>query len=242
MAVTWPLSVDFQKTWNSQSFPHAFPYDILRQRVHAWEVIEWRRPLRPGMKLRVQGSIAAILPQRGGSLLVIRYDARDKEGNLVFSEYIGGFLRRVRCTDEGCGEENLPRTPERTEDAEPVWEKELQIDPMASYIYDGCTGMHFPIHTSASFARSVGLQGIILQGAATLSYALRELTNERGLAPDAYRTVSCRFTGMVVPGSSIAIRLLEEREEEGSRHIFFDVLNEQGKQAVSEGYLQIASS
>jgi hypothetical protein len=53
---------------------------------------------------------------------------------------------------------------------------------MRPYVYDGCTNIYFPIHTSVGFARMVGLPDIILQGTATLAYAARELADREAAA------------------------------------------------------------
>ena len=94
----------------------------------------------------------------------------------------------------------------------PLWERRIPIDAMRPYLYDGCTGIFFAIHTSRRFARQVGLPGIILQGTATLAYGVREMINrEAGADPLRLKTVSCRFTGMVFPGTSICVQLLSRK-------------------------------
>lgn len=240
LAVTWPFSGNFMSTWDPDSFPHRFPYELMKQQVHFSETLVFHRPLRPGMKLRMRGEMVAILPHRVGTLLIVRYDAETASGEPVFAEYIGALLRRVHCEDGGRGEENLPKVPPCPETAGPLWEATLDIDPLAAHIYDGCTNMHFPIHTSRRFARSVKLKGIILQGAATLSYAVRELTDhEAGRDPSGIELVDCQFTGMVVPGGAITNRLLAREERDGRAHLHFETLNSQGRRAISNGYMRV---
>ncbi len=88
------------------------------------------------------------------------------------------------------------------------------------------------------FARQVGLPGIILQGTATLALAVTELVNrELGGEAGRVRAVSCRFTGMVLPGTDISVRLLAKDESGGERGLFFEVRNGNGERAVSDGYV-----
>ena len=107
---------------------------------------------------------------------------------------------------------------------------------MAAHVYDGCTNMHFPIHTSTRFAQKVGLGGIIFQGAATLSLALREIISREAHGdPTRIERLHAGFTDMVVPGSNIAVRLLTRRAHAHGEVVFFDVLNANGKRALSGG-------
>ena len=107
---------------------------------------------------------------------------------------------------------------------------------MAPFIYDGCTDIHFPIHTSRKFANDVGLPGIIHQGTATLAYAARELVNREARGnPALLKALACRFTGMVRPGS-------DDRTADSGMLVAFDVLNAEGKKAISDGSTLLAMS
>ena len=100
---------------------------------------------------------------------------------LVFEEYTGALLRGVRCP-EGLRMTVAPPKPhELSAKAEIAWEATLPIDPLATYVYDGCADNSFPIHTSPRFARSVGLPGIIVHGTETLTFAVREIVNREGV-------------------------------------------------------------
>lgn len=243
VALTWPFSGNFLQTWVAESFPHPFPYHIMERQVHFSETLIWHTVMYPGDRLVMQGHMAAILPHRAGTQLVVRYDAKRSDGQPVFTEYIGALLRRVKCTDAGTGSENLPKIPQPPRDAAPLWESIIPIDPLAAHVYDGCTNMHFPIHTSVAFARSVGLQGIILQGTATLSFAARELVNrEAGGDPSRLHELSCQFTGMVTPGTTITVRLLHREPHGDGEDLFFDVITPNGKRAISGGHARLRPS
>ncbi|MHA1487548.1 MAG: MaoC/PaaZ C-terminal domain-containing protein, partial [Promethearchaeota archaeon] len=76
-------------------------------------------------------------------------------------------------------------------DDEPVWKKSVYIDKLRSFVYDGCTDIVFPIHTSKKFAHFVGLPRIILQGTATLAFAVKEIINEESERdPNRVREIS----------------------------------------------------
>lgn len=232
VAVTWPV------TERIASFIEVadFPKEIINTQVHYTEHLAIHRLVRPGDRLTVQGRIAAILPHKAGTLFVLRYDVSDQAGGPVFTEHIGGMMRGVRCTDEGRGGETLPESPSLDASGQPPWEAPVRVDRTAPFVYDGCTDIYFPIHTSVAFARAVGLPDIIYQGTATLALAVRELTNREAEGdPRRVKAVSCRFTGMVIPGSDIRIRLIGKASEGPDTHCFFEVLNAEGKHAVRDG-------
>jgi len=236
VALTWPIS---ERIWDYIEAPD-FPKEIIATQVHYTEHLMFHRPVRPGDRLRITGRIAAILPHTAGTHVVIRFDAIALNGAPVFTEHIGAIMRGVKCTDEGRGGDDLPKIPRTSGDSPPLWESVIPIDALEPFIYDGCTNIFFPIHTSVKFAHEVGLPGIILQGTATLAYALREIINkEAGGDPFELKSAYCRFTGMVLPGTIIRVRLIRNDSNNGGSDLFFTVMNAEKKKAISGGYVRL---
>lgn len=236
-ALTWPIYVNRHEYWGMS----AWPEEVYHRQVHFTEAIIMHRPLLPGDSLTIRGQIYGVLPQRGGSLSIVRFEAEDAQGNAVFTEYGGAFYRGVRCADEGRTEGKVYAPPPVPETAAVLWEHTISIDPLAAHVYDGCTGLSFPIHTSKKFAQSMGLRTPILQGTATLSMALRDLVNREAEGdPTRVKELSCSFRGMVTPGSDITLRLLARTETETGVNLFYEVLNDEGKKAVAEGYVLLS--
>jgi acyl dehydratase len=232
VALTWQISGRIWDYLQAEDFPR----EVLLTQVHYTEHLRFHRPVRPGDHLLIRGKVAAIIPRKAGTLVVVRFDALDEREQPVFTEHIGGMMRGVRCLDGGAGSEDLPPLPEEAADEEGFWEAPLTVDPLAPFVYDGCTDIHFPIHTSAQFARDVGLPGIILQGTATLAFAVREMVNrEAGGDPARMQSLACRFTGMVLPGSIIRIRMTGIQEVADGRLVRFIVLNGGGEKAIRGG-------
>jgi 3-hydroxymyristoyl/3-hydroxydecanoyl-(acyl carrier protein) dehydratase len=233
VALTWNIIGRIQEFIVSEKFPT----ELLLSQVHYTEHLAIHRPLLPGLQLIIKGQIVAILPHRAGTHVVIRLVAREKEGTPVFTEHIGAMLRGVECIG-GEGQESLPIVQNVSDAVEPCWTSTLSIDKLMPFIYDGCTDIVFPIHTSIKFARMVGLPGIILQGTATLALAVTELVNrELKCEPARVKSVSCRFTGMVLPGSNISIRMIEKRKNNTATDLLFDVCNINGGKIISSGCL-----
>ena len=236
VALTWPIVENITDYLEVQDFPQ----EVLFTQVHYSEHLSIQRPVTPGCNLKIRGAIAAILPHRAGTNVIIRFDAQDAEGNYYFTEDIGAMMRGVECADAGKGGESVPFVPQQKRDSAVLWESVIPIDPLAPFIYDGCTNIHFPIHTSVKFAHQVGLPGIIHQGTATLAVAVHNILNrETGGDPHRVETVYCRFSGMVLPGSAIRVRLTGKNHESGKTNLFFIVLNAENKQAISNGYIRL---
>ena len=233
VAATWPIIEDLPAFIDADDFPQ----EVLLTLVHYTEHIRFHRPMIPGQSLSIQGRVAAIIPHRAGTRIVTCFEALDQKNQPVFTEYMGGMLRGVQSTDGARGADALPMVPERKSRDRIQWEQRIWIDPLLPFVYDGCANIVFPIHTSKKFARQVGLPGIILQGTATLALAVRELINrEGGGNPLKLKDVYCRFTGMVMPGSEIRLRVYASKDVDQVGNFFFDVINQEGQKAISRGW------
>jgi acyl dehydratase len=236
-ALTWQISEEVHRHWDSEGFPA----EVMAQKVHYSEVLEWLRPMVAGEKLRIEGQVEAILPHRAGTHMILRYDAYDSRNELVFVEHAGAMLRDVECIGGAKGADAPPPAPKRAPKQDKRWEATLPIDSMAAHVYDGCTNMHFPIHTSKAFAHKVGLPDILYQGTATLSLAVRELTDREAEGdPRRLCGVRCNFTGMVSPGTEITIHAQGRVEDESGRsHVHFAVFNQAGQRALHRGCISL---
>lgn len=238
-ALTWPILENI----GDHILAETFPRDLLLTQVHHTEHLRFHRPVIPGETLSIQGRIAAILPHRAGTRVVICLAARDADDRPVFTEHLGAMLRGVTCRGGGRGEADLPVIPHRSDAVDRVWDTTVFIEPERPHIYDGCTGIVFPIHTSRRFARQVGLPGIILQGTATLAIAAREIVNREAAGdPTRLEGLACRFSGMVRPGTTIQIRMGSRSAGEQGCDLFFDVLNGEGQPVIRNGWASVRCS
>jgi acyl dehydratase len=236
-SLTWQITRRFPEFMDRDPFPREW----LGYGVHYTEAVEYHRPMRPGDRMIIRGKLVAALPHRSGTYVVLRYQGADLRGEPVFTEHFGWLYRGVVCQDPGRGAGELPGPMEAPEYSESLWEATLPIPREFAHMYDGCADIHNPIHTSRRFALSVGLPEPILHGTATLALAMRELVNrEAGGDPLRLKTLSCRFTGMVLLGSTIRVQLLARRDGRSSQKLFFQVLTPSGQKAIRKGYAQLA--
>lgn len=234
-AITWPIS---ERIWEYIEAAD-FPKELIATQVHFTELLEFHRFVRPGDELTIKGCIAAIEPHRAGTHVIIRFAATDKDNKPVFTEYIGGLMRGVTCRGEARGMETIPIVPKA--DSEYIhWENTTHIDKLTPFIYDGCTNIYFPIHTSRWFAHQVGLPDIILQGTATLAFAVRDIIDREAAGdPERIKKIYCRFAGMVLPGTDIIVRQIGKKQTGTGNDVFFNVQNGAGQKAINNGYVQI---
>ncbi|MBW1811119.1 MAG: hypothetical protein JRJ87_23210 [Deltaproteobacteria bacterium] len=238
MLITWPMITSI-----GEQLADILPAEVMMTMVHASEHIILKRPIRPGNKLRINGRIEAVLAKYAGTLVVVRFEGRNtKDDSAVFTEYTGGMLRGIECADSGSKADTLPEIPSSQGYLEPLWKSEIEISPVAAHLYDGCTNIVFPIHTSKAIAKGIGLPDIILQGTATMALAVREIVNhEANRNPMNVIEVACRFSDIVVPGSTIVVELLARQDGNRGRHLNFRVINSMTKEAIKLGYMLLKS-
>ncbi|MFX0174245.1 MAG: MaoC family dehydratase N-terminal domain-containing protein [Candidatus Hodarchaeota archaeon] len=177
VSLSWPILENLSDFIEVDNFPSELFFTI----VHYTEHLLIHRLIKPGDKLEFKGKIAALIPHRAGTHIILRLEVTDNNNKPVFTEFIGGMLRGVECVGGAKGKKNVPsiaKDPLNKDRTTQIWEKSIYIDPLRPFIYDGCTRITFPIHTSKQFAHQVGLPGIILQGTAKLDYAVKKLTNK----------------------------------------------------------------
>lgn len=230
VALTWQMAANIDQYWKMDDFPR----HIIRQQVHYSELLIWHAPMKDTDTLEITAEVTAVRPHRAGTHLVVRHDAK-RDGELVFTEYAGAMLRDVKCTDGGKGKEDVPAFDSFVRTGDDLWEKVIPVHPLASHIYDGCGDLHFPIHTSKTFAHKVGLPGIILHGTATLAMAIKAIVQQEADGdPTRLASVRCNFTGMVLPGSDIVVRAQGRVERDSEVDIHFLVLNDEDKRAIRQ--------
>ncbi|MBW2623904.1 MAG: MaoC family dehydratase N-terminal domain-containing protein, partial [Deltaproteobacteria bacterium] len=212
--------------------------------VHATEHLIVHRLIRPGDRLKFVSRLESMRPTSAGVHRVVKLEAMDADNKPVFTEYDGTMLRGVTCSDHGRAVEPLPEPPFFEKFEEPaslLWDAELPIARQAAHVYDGCSDIVVPIHTSVAFARNVGLPDIILQGTCTLAMAVRELVaREADGVPEKLKEVACRFSRMVIPGTSIKVQLIARESRPDGTHLGFQVLNAAGEKALTRGFARIS--
>jgi acyl dehydratase len=198
--------------------------------VHASHHLTIHRPPRAGDRLTITAEVLAVRRRRAGALVVTRFEAGDTAGRPVTTTIHGTLYRGVAPTAEaGDLPDALPLEP-----GPPPWEARLAVPATAGHVYTECARIWNPIHTDLAMARAAGLPAPILHGTATLALAISSVVR-RDLDGDPTRVagVAVRFTGMVVPPTTLIVR---GRGALGDR-LAFDAVGEDGRPVLSAGIL-----
>ncbi|HOQ31093.1 MAG TPA: MaoC/PaaZ C-terminal domain-containing protein [Candidatus Hydrogenedens sp.] len=235
VALTWKISSRFDEYWDTAGFP----LDVLERQVHYLEELRWSQPLYAGETLQIQGEVKAIVPHLSGTLFWIDYTAKNRKDEIVFVEGLGALLRDIPCEDEGKGKElffrnvKIDRQNEKT-----LWEENIVIQPMDPLIYDACSDIHFPIHTSWAFSQKVGLSAPVYQGTATLSQSVRKIF-EHGFNPAQSRIeyLYARFSSFVYGGDVLTIRVFKDESNINNNKLCFEIKTPRNDYAIKNGVI-----
>lgn len=232
VALTWPLSAGLDVEWEGGGIAP----ELRARQVHYNESILWHHTVEIDAHVEIVGSINSLVSHPAGTLATLRYDARNGRGEALFTEFVTGLLRGVSLVGSGRTPIEMPRPTPPPKNLGGAWELALDVGPLAAHVYDACSNISFPIHTSPAFARQVGLPGTIYQGTATLGLAVREIVNREGDAdPRVLAEVHGAFRGMVVPGTTVKLSILGIGLEQGRKIVYFEVKTAAGELAIRDG-------
>ncbi len=207
----------------------------VRRGVHATQDMVLHRLIRPGDRLTTRGRVVLVEPRSPGAYLVTRYDTVDATGAPMLTVWYGTILRGVACVGEARALEAPPPLPQKVKDA-PGWTAEVPIPRWLPHVYTECADIWNPIHTERAVALAAGLPDIILHGTCTLALAARELVNrEAGGDPARLARIACRFGAMVIPGTTVRVRVTGAAPWQGERAVFFTAENAEGGGAIRDG-------
>lgn len=146
---------------------------------------------------------------RGAVLVLERTIADEAEGHL-FCRLRQTLLLRG---DGGFGGEPAPRDERFAPDREPDAVHRLQTSPRAALIYR-LSGDWNPLHLDPDVAAAAGFPRPILHGLASYGMAGIGVSRALEMDPAGISVLSCRFSGVVLPGDEIEFRVW--RDADGS--------------------------
>jgi acyl dehydratase len=173
--------------------------EINARLVHAQHDLVIHRPRVAGETLAVTAKVVSATQRGPGAFVVFRLAAMGAGGEPVSTTHYGMLYRGVTLEGGGAGE-NVEDPPKHAARLDRIGE--IEIAATAGHVYTECSRIWNPIHTDPEYAREAGLPGIILHGTATLALSVSRLT---ALLGKPVRRVRCRFSGMVLMPSTLAV-------------------------------------
>ena len=210
--------------------------------VHATHDMQFHRPIRAGDELTVRGTVVRAEGRSPGAYLVTRYETVDAAGMPVLTVYYGSLFRGVAAIGEPRARDASPPLPTAVREPAPRWEAAIAVARHAPHVYTECADIYNPIHTERSVALAAGLPDIIVHGTLTLAYAAREILNREAAGdPARLRRIVCRFGGMVIPGTTVRVRLDGASDSDDGRALFFSALAADGAPAIRDGVALVSA-
>ena len=222
--------------------------DIAPRGVHATHDLTLHRVPRAGDRLRTTAVVTAVEPRAPGAYVLTRFETVDAHGQRVSATEYGSLYRGVACEGaparpDAAGHGLRRESPSSTDaaDSPPDWSASVAIASTLAHVYSECARIWNPIHTDRAVARAAGLPDIILHGTATLALAVSlVLRNARAASAASVARISCRFSAMVGVPSTITVKGWMPSERRDDRVIGFQVLNADGRAAVTQGRVILA--
>ena len=224
----FPVCLEWQPLQPVRNLPELKP--VYARLVHAQHAVTFHRPLRAGETVRTTARLVAALSRGPGAFIVFRCETRDARGELAVTSDYGYLYRGVALegADRQLAEPVEPRGGEATLESL----GEIPVAANAAHVYTECARIFNPIHTDVAYARAAGLPGIILHGTATLALSVSRALRRHDIDWQRVRGVSCRFSGMVLMPSVLALHAARSGDA-----IAFETASANGERVITRGRL-----
>ena len=182
-------------------------------------------------KLTTTGKVASVYDKGKGALANVETETRDENGELIFTNTSGVFVRGAG----GFGGERGPEAGNVPPERAPDKTVEMETLPIQAMIYR-LSGDRNPLHIDPDFAKMAGYDRPILHGLCTFGHVGRAVLREH-CGNDASRFVglSVRFSGVVYPGDTI----ITEMWDEGSGKVVLQAKTQEGRVVISNAAAEV---
>lgn len=202
--------------------------------VHRSHDMHFHRPLIGGSELVTEAELSHVRALGPGVELTIAVCSRSVAGEPILDQYATMFIWGSRGGQSG-GREPPDHRLSPAARASVVCERIVHVDPDQTYRYRDASGDTNPIHVDESFAKQVGLPGIILQGLCTMAMCSHTVVADAaGNDPRRVRRLAVRFSRPVLPGKDLVTTLYDLGELNGNRSYGLEARSE-GQVVVKDG-------
>lgn len=215
----------------------------LNRGLHIGQQLRWHHPISPGERLLTRAEILTLRQRKQGVQLRLGFETVNPAGKPVVSTVMDVLYRHTELVGEPVTDTTgVPGAP-TDESGELVPDKQVlsfEVDRTNAIIYTECARIWNPVHTEDPAAEAAGLPAPVLHGTETLARAVSAVLDH--LEADGQETkvglVSCRFTGMVLPDSTLSVMVSNQVSHPDGALVGFVVHSSDGSSAISDGYLQ----
>jgi acyl dehydratase len=193
--------------------------------LHGEQRIKLLKPIPVDGKLTTGGKVAGVYDKGRGALIVVEAETKDEQGEVLFVNTSGVFVRGAG----GFGGERGPEAGNKPPDRAPDKTVEMQTLPIQAMIYR-LSGDRNPLHIDPAFAKMAGYDTPILHGLCTMGHVGRAvLSTYCDNDPARLTGIEVRFSGVVFPGDGI----ITEMWDEGGGRIVLQAKTQRGDVVIS---------
>jgi acyl dehydratase len=182
-------------------------------------------------KLTTTGKVAGVYDKGKGALASVESETRDENGELIFTNTSGVFVRGAG----GFGGERGPEAGNVPPERAPDKTVEMETLPIQAMIYR-LSGDRNPLHIDPDFAKMAGYDRPILHGLCTFGHVGRAVLREYcGNDVSRFVGMSVRFSGVVYPGDTI----VTEMWDEGTGKVVLQAKTQEGRVVISNAAAEV---
>jgi acyl dehydratase len=223
-------------TWDAMGLAAAdmIPPEAFAFVVHGEQDMHFHQPLVPGMTLVTHAEAYSVRVGRSGTRCTARILSNDTDGKPVLEIFSTTFIRGMSDGESGGPEKpDHAMPPDR---GEPVATFTVHVDDDQTYRYRDASGDTMPIHVDDSFAKSVGLPGIIVHGLCTMAMCSQAVVKTiAGGDPSRLKRLAVRFSKPVIPGNDVVTTIYDI----GDGEFAFEAESE-GATVIKDGRAEVA--
>jgi acyl dehydratase len=228
-------------TWGAMGLAvgDVVPGDALMMIVHGEQDMHFHQPLVPGTKLTTSATAHSVRVGGSGTRFTIQVDAKDDAGQPVLTEYVTMFIRGM--SDGESGGPDKPTHEVDLASATKVGTFSVHVDDDQTYRYKDASGDMMPIHVDESFAKQVGLPGIIAHGLCTMAMCSQAVV---ALAADGdpgrIKRLAVRFASNVFPGNDVETTVYALAPDEAGNVTYAFEATSAGATVIKNGLAEVA--
>jgi len=227
-------------TWDTTmaAVHDAVPAEAMGMLLHLSQDMHFVRPLIAGEELLTDALIRAIRARRAGAQITVEVTSRIDSGAVVLRQYATMFIRGLGGGESGGDEAPAHAFPSAGR-PEPSAERTVHIDADQTLRYAEASGDGNRIHLDGSFAREMGLPGIIVHGMCTMAFCCRSVLAETaGGDPALLRRLAVKFSRPVLPDSDLTTTLFAGGQAGDRRRVLFEARS-RGEVVIKDGLAEI---
>jgi acyl dehydratase len=199
--------------------------------LHGEQSFRINKEIPTSGSLTTTGTVTGVYDKGKGALVTLDTVTKDANGEVVFTNTSGVFVRGAG----GFGGERGPEAGNAAPDRAPDKSVDMPTLDIQAAIYR-LSGDRNPLHIDPAFAAMAGYDRPILHGLCTFGHVGRAVLQEYcGNDTSKFVGLSCRFSGVVYPGDTITTDMWDQ----GNGKILVQARTQEGRVVISNAAAEV---